>query len=156
MLNNIGFVISEEDLALGSGTRLDYSELLCGRSFITVKMDRESFWHRHQKSYQGLMYFDQTHSHKIHLKLTRSELTIERSYQTHSHNVCLKVTFGNNSANEKAWIICLLQPSTLPFPLFKRVILIFPWSWRDSQVAHHDCRPQIAILSWSNINSFFC
>ena len=30
-------MISEEDLALGSGTRLDYSELLCGRSFITVK-----------------------------------------------------------------------------------------------------------------------
>ena len=30
-------MISEEDLALGSGTSLDYSELLCGRSFITVK-----------------------------------------------------------------------------------------------------------------------
>ena len=36
-MNGIGFMISEEDLALGSGTSLDYSELLCGRSFITVK-----------------------------------------------------------------------------------------------------------------------
>ena len=36
-MNGIGFMISEEDLALGSRTRLDYSELLCGRSFITVK-----------------------------------------------------------------------------------------------------------------------
>ena len=36
-MNGIGFMISEEDLALGSGTRLDYSELLCGKSFITVK-----------------------------------------------------------------------------------------------------------------------
>jgi len=36
-VNGIGFMISEEGLALGSGTSLDYSELLCGRSFITVK-----------------------------------------------------------------------------------------------------------------------
>ena len=37
-MNGVRFVISkEENLALGSGTRLDYSELLCGRSFITVK-----------------------------------------------------------------------------------------------------------------------
>ena len=37
-------------------------------------------------SYQGLIYFYQTHSHNRHLKLTRIELTIERSYQTHSHS----------------------------------------------------------------------
>ena len=37
MVNDVGFMISEEYLASGSGTRLDYSELLCGRSFITVK-----------------------------------------------------------------------------------------------------------------------
>ena len=36
-MNDVGFVISEEDLALGPETRLDHSELLCGRSFITVK-----------------------------------------------------------------------------------------------------------------------
>ena len=30
-------------------TGLDHSELLCGRSFITVIKDRKSFWHRHQK-----------------------------------------------------------------------------------------------------------
>ena len=45
---HVGFMISEEDLASGSGTRLDHSKLLCGRSFITVEKDRESFWHRHQ------------------------------------------------------------------------------------------------------------
>ena len=33
-----------------------------------------------------------THSHSIHLKLRRLELTIERSYQTHSHNIHLKIT----------------------------------------------------------------
>ena len=45
MVNGIGFVISEEeDLALGPETRLDHSELLCGRSFITVKKDKEKFW----------------------------------------------------------------------------------------------------------------
>ena len=43
MVNDVGFMISKEkDLALGSGTRFDHSELLCG-SFITVKKDRESF-----------------------------------------------------------------------------------------------------------------
>ena len=46
----------------------------------------------HYWSYQGLIYFYQTHSHNIHLKLTRLELTIERSYQTHSHNIHFKIT----------------------------------------------------------------
>ena len=42
-VNDVGFVISEEeDLASGSGARLNYSELLCD-SFITVKKDRENF-----------------------------------------------------------------------------------------------------------------
>ena len=41
---------------------------------------------------QSLIYFYQTHSHNIHLKLTRLELTIERSYQIHSHNILLKIT----------------------------------------------------------------
>ena len=46
MVNGVGLVISEEeDLASGSGTRLDHSGLLCGRSFITVKKDREGFRH---------------------------------------------------------------------------------------------------------------
>ena len=34
--------LEEEDLALGSGPRLDHSELLCGNSFITLENDRES------------------------------------------------------------------------------------------------------------------
>jgi len=42
-VNDVGFMISEKDLASGSGTRLDDSELLCGRIFITVKKDREIF-----------------------------------------------------------------------------------------------------------------
>ena len=38
MVSSAGFMICEdEDLASGSGTRLDYSKLLCGKSFITVK-----------------------------------------------------------------------------------------------------------------------
>jgi len=36
-------MISEEELASGPETRLDHSGLLCGRSIITVKEDRESF-----------------------------------------------------------------------------------------------------------------
>ena len=44
MVNNVGFMMSEEeDLALGPETRLDHSGLLCGRSLFTVKRDRESF-----------------------------------------------------------------------------------------------------------------
>ena len=40
MVNDVGFVISEEeDLPLGPDTRLDHSGLLCGRSFITAKRD---------------------------------------------------------------------------------------------------------------------
>ena len=39
----VRLVISKEDLASGLGTRLHYSELLCGRNFITVKKERESF-----------------------------------------------------------------------------------------------------------------
>ena len=44
-MNDVGFMISEDDdLASGSGTRLEHSELfLCGRNFITVKKARESF-----------------------------------------------------------------------------------------------------------------
>ena len=43
MVNNIGFVISKEGLALRSGPMLEYSEFLCGSSFIAVKKDPESF-----------------------------------------------------------------------------------------------------------------
>ena len=43
-MNDVGFVISEEkDLASGPGTGLEYSELLCDQSFVTVKKDKESF-----------------------------------------------------------------------------------------------------------------
>ena len=73
----------------------------CGKVLLKWKRDREIFWHRHQKGdgecppaslNQSLIYFYQTHSHNIHLKLTRLELTIERSYQIHSHNILLKIT----------------------------------------------------------------
>ena len=37
------------------------------------------------------MYFYQTYFHNIHLKLTRLELTTERSRQTHSHNIHFKM-----------------------------------------------------------------
>ena len=43
-MNNVRFVFSEEeDLASGPGTRLDHSELLCGRSFITVKRTGKAY-----------------------------------------------------------------------------------------------------------------
>ena len=38
---HVGFMISEEDLASGSGTRLDHAELFCGRSFISEKTQRK-------------------------------------------------------------------------------------------------------------------
>ena len=37
MVNNVGFVISEEDLALGPGTRLDHSRAFVKQNFIKVK-----------------------------------------------------------------------------------------------------------------------
>ena len=42
MVNNAGFMISEEEDLSRSGTRLDHSELLCGKSFITVKRTEKS------------------------------------------------------------------------------------------------------------------
>ena len=43
MVNDAGFVISEEDLASGPETRLDCSELLCNKVLLKYKGDRESF-----------------------------------------------------------------------------------------------------------------
>jgi len=41
---NVGFMMSEEeDLASGSGSRLDPLEFLCGRSFTAMKKGRERF-----------------------------------------------------------------------------------------------------------------
>ena len=45
---HVGFMISEEDLASGPGTRLDHAELLYGRSFISEKTQRKLL-HRQQK-----------------------------------------------------------------------------------------------------------
>jgi len=44
MLNNLGFMISEEkDLALGPGTRFDHSRVLCSRVLLKYERDREIF-----------------------------------------------------------------------------------------------------------------
>ena len=40
-MNDVGFIISEEDLASGPGTRLDHSRAFVQQSFIKVKRDRE-------------------------------------------------------------------------------------------------------------------
>ena len=37
MVKYVRLLLSEEDLTSGSGTRLDHSELLCGRGFIMIK-----------------------------------------------------------------------------------------------------------------------
>ena len=39
--------------SFGPETRLDHSGILCGKSFITGKRERESFWHRHQKEVES-------------------------------------------------------------------------------------------------------
>ena len=49
MVNDAGYVISEEDLASGPRPGLITQELLCSRVLLKWKRDRESFWHRHQK-----------------------------------------------------------------------------------------------------------
>ena len=43
MVNDVGSMISEEDLTSEPRTKLDHSELFVHRSFITVRKDRESF-----------------------------------------------------------------------------------------------------------------
>ena len=40
-MKNIRFMVSEEDLTSGSRTRLDLSELLCGRSFVSERGQRK-------------------------------------------------------------------------------------------------------------------
>ena len=56
---------------------------------------------------------------------------------------------GKDSANEKPWNLCLLQPSQLPFPPYESGLLPFPC--RDLRVAFRCCRPRIAILCWSQL-----
>ena len=58
---------------------------------------------------------------------------------------------GEDSGNEKPWRVCLLQSSQLPFPFIKGGLS--PLLSGDLHVAHHVCRPWIAILCWSQINS---
>ena len=41
MVNEVGFVISEEDLASGPGTRLDHSRAFVWQSFIKVRKGTE-------------------------------------------------------------------------------------------------------------------
>jgi len=43
MVKDVGVMISREALASGPEIRLEHSGLLGGRSFMTVKRDRESF-----------------------------------------------------------------------------------------------------------------
>ena len=43
MVKGVKFMISEEDLVLGPGARLDHSRAFVKQSFIKVKRDRETF-----------------------------------------------------------------------------------------------------------------
>lgn len=58
---------------------------------------------------------------------------------------------GKDSGNEKPWTVCLVQPSQLPFPFIKGGLSPLPSG--DLYVAHHVCRPWIAVLCWFQINS---
>ena len=58
--------------------------------------------------------------------------------------------FDKDSANEKPWTLCSLQPSQLPFPRYKRVLL--PSACRDLHIACQGYRPCITILCWCQIN----
>ena len=42
MVNGVGFVICEEDLALGPGTRIDHSRAFVHQGFIKVKRTEEA------------------------------------------------------------------------------------------------------------------
>jgi len=85
---NDGIKISkEEDLASESGTRLDHSAFVWQKFYYSEKGQRKLLTETSEggqrlpliKSYQGLMYFYQTHSHNTHLKFKRLELAMERS-----------------------------------------------------------------------------
>ena len=53
-------------------------------------------------------------------------------------------------SSEKPWTFCSLEPSQLPFPLYKRVLLhLF---CRNLHMAHHDFSPLIAIFCWSEMS----
>ena len=58
---------------------------------------------------------------------------------------------GKDSGNEKPWTVCLVQPSQLPFLFIKGGLSPLPSG--DLYVAHHVCRPWIAVLCWFQINS---
>jgi len=96
-MNSVRLVISE-DVASGSGTRLDHSELLCGRSFITVKRDRESFWYGHQRGTEsGLLTSLQLFSSvaqscptlcdPMNRSMPGLPVHLPESTQTHAHQV---------------------------------------------------------------------
>lgn len=58
---------------------------------------------------------------------------------------------GKDSANEKPCTLCLLQPSQLPFTLYKSILIPllcrgFAHHGSFAHVAHHGYRPQIAIF----------
>ena len=56
---------------------------------------------------------------------------------------------GKDSANGKSWT----EPSQVPFRLHERMPLPL-LSW-DLHMAHHGCRPWLAILCWPQINPSF-
>ena len=55
MVKEVGFVISEEDLALGPGTRLDHSRALVKQSFIKVKKGQRKLLTQTSEGGQGAL-----------------------------------------------------------------------------------------------------
>ena len=107
MVNDVRFMISE-DLASGPETSLDHSGLLYGRSFITVKRDRESFWHRHQEvSEEGPLALASWYKPPTSLPflglpsvITNHHATAEQGSSLASQRACHSVTQGHHRVNK--------------------------------------------------------
>ena len=118
MVKDVGFVISKEDLALGPC--LITQELLCS-SFIKVKKGTEKASDidirrgmekapTHQ-SYQGLIYFSETHSHNIHFKMTGLVRRFSRrrnksSSRTHCCYIIIGTEFKEKHILEQDELFC--------------------------------------------------
>ena len=149
MVNNVRFMISEEDLASGPETRLDHSSLLYGKSFITVKRDRESFWHKYQEvdgecplALAGL-YKPLTSLPFLGLPSvnTNHHETTEQGSSIASHRVCHSFTQGHYRVNKVENIYWKSREARAPS--------VLTMSWRFQMSPQDDSLWWMVLYSWS-------